>query len=206
MVAVFAPLEEIKRLLKAAKGNVVIANINSNHQAVIGGDDHAVRMATDLFLQAGYNAVPLPVTQAFHTSLVSSLSQPLRQTLARMQVTPPRVPTVANVDGRFYPTGPDAVSRMLDMLERHVASPVEFVEGLHTLYRAGARVFVEVGPKKALQGFADDVLGDQSDVLPLFTNHPKTGDFVSFNHALCGLYASGLGCPRHNRDCIGFQD
>ena len=46
------------------------------------------------------------------------------------------------------------------MLGRQVASPVQFVKGLHTLYDAGARVFVEVGPKKALQGFVEDVLGD----------------------------------------------
>src|SRR5437868_14559440 len=32
MAAVFAPLEEIERLLKTVKGYVVIANINSDHQ------------------------------------------------------------------------------------------------------------------------------------------------------------------------------
>ena len=67
---------------------------------------------------------------------------------------------------------------MLDLLAQQVASPVQFVKGLHTLYDAGARVFVEVGPKKALQGFAEDVLGSHSDVVSLFTNHPKVGDIV----------------------------
>ena len=70
---------------------------------------------------------------------------------------------------------------------------MQFVKGLQTLYEAGARVFVEVGPKKALHGFVEDVLGDRSDVLALFTNHPKFGDIASFNQALCGLYAAGLG-------------
>jgi hypothetical protein len=49
------------------------------------------------------------------------------------------------------------------------------------------------GPKKALQGFADDVLGGDADVLSLFTNHPKFGDIAAFNQALWGLYAAGLG-------------
>jgi acyl transferase domain-containing protein len=70
---------------------------------------------------------------------------------------------------------------------------VQFVKGLRTLYDAGARMFVEVGPKKALQGFAEDVLGGHNDVVSLFTNHPKVGDIVAFNQALCGLYAAGLG-------------
>src|SRR5271167_2920835 len=82
---------------------------------------------------------------------------------------------------------------MLDILTQQVASPVQFIKGLHTLYAAGARLFVEVGPKKALQGFAEDVLGGRSDVVSLFTNHPKVGDIVAFNQALCGLYAAGLG-------------
>lgn len=196
MAAILAPLEDVKRVLKAARGYVVVANINSNHQAVIGGASGAVQKAMDLFLQAGYDAVPLPVTHAFHTALVNSLCQPLRRTLQRIRLTPPRVPTVASVDGQFYPTGPDASPRMIDILERHVASPVEFVKALHTLYAAGARVFVEAGPKKALQGFTDDVLGQRPDVVSLFVNHPKLGDFVSFNHALCGLYAAGLGSSK----------
>ena len=196
MAAILAPLEHVKRVLRSARGYVVIANLNSNHQAVIGGASGAVQRAIDLFLQAGYDAVPLPVTHAFHTALVNSLRQPLRATLQRIRLSPPRVPTVASVDGLFYPAGSDASLRMIDILERHVASPVEFVKSLHTLYAAGARVFVEVGPKKALQGFTDDVLGQRPDVVSLFVNHPKLGDFVSFNHALCGLYAAGLGSTK----------
>ena len=82
---------------------------------------------------------------------------------------------------------------MLDILAQQVAAPVQFIKGLRTLYQAGARMFVEVGPKKALQGFAEDVLGEGGDIISLFTNHPKTGDLASFNQALCGLYAAGLG-------------
>ncbi len=54
-------------------------------------------------------------------------------------------------------------------------------------------MFVEVGPKKALHGFVEDVLGEHDDVLALFTNHPKNGDVPSFNAALCGLWAAGVG-------------
>ena len=56
------------------------------------------------------------------------------------------------------------------MLAQQVAAPVQFVKGLRTLYNAGARVFVEVGPKKALQGFAEDVLGSD----PMFSHYSPT--------------------------------
>jgi acyl transferase domain-containing protein len=193
MAAVFAPLEEIERILKTIKGNVVIANVNSNHQAVIGGASKAVEQAMEAFQKAGYDVAPLTVSHAFHTSIVAGASAPLRRVLERLHLESPRLPIVANTNGEFYPTGPDVVPQMLDILTQQVASPVQFVKGLRTLYDAGARMFVEVGPKKALQGFAEDVLGGYSDVVPLFTNHPKIGDLAAFNQALCGLYAAGLG-------------
>ncbi len=193
MAAVFAPITEIERLLKTVDGYVVIANINSEHQSVIGGTTPAVTQAIEMFQQAGFEVAPLPVSHAFHTSIVAPASEPLRRTLERLHLQSPRVPIVANVDGEFYPTGPGVVPKMLDMLAQQVAAPVQFIKGLHTLYEAGARIFVEVGPKKALQGFADDVFAGQPDVVSLFTNHPKFGDIPSFNQALCGLYAAGLG-------------
>src|SRR5271157_2287133 len=196
MVAVFAPREEIERILKTIDGYVVIANINSDHQAVIGGATKAVEQAMEAFQKAGYEFAQLPVSHAFHTSIVAQASAPLRQMLARLRLQPPQLPIVANINGEFYPTGPDVVPQMLDILAQQVASPVQFVKGLHTLYDAGVRVFVEVGPKKALQGFADDVLGNRDDVVSLFTNHPKFGDILAFNQALCALYAAGLGRGR----------
>ena len=193
MAAVFAPLEEVERILKTIKGYVVIANVNSNHQAVVGGASKAVEQAVEAFQKAGYDVSAIPVSHAFHTTIVAGASKPLRQVLEHLHLQSPRVPIVANTNGEFYPTGPDVVPQMLDILTQQVASPVQFVKGLHTLYDAGARMFVEVGPKKALQGFAEDVLGGHSDVVSLFTNHPKVGDLVAFNQALCGLYAAGLG-------------
>ena len=193
MAAVFAPIGEIERILKTIDGYVVIANINSDRQAVIGGASKAVEQASEIFLKAGYNAVPLSVSHAFHTSIVAQASEPLRRVLERLHLESPHVPTVANVNGEFYPTGPGVVPQMLDILARQVAAPVQFVKGLATLYDAGARIFVEVGPKKALQGFVEDVLGGRGDVVSMFTNHPKVGDIVAFNQALCGLYAAGLG-------------
>ena len=193
MAAVFAPLTEVERILKSVKGYVVIANVNSTGQSVIGGASKTVEEVTQIFLQSGYNVVELPVSHAFHTAIVAPASAPLRQMLQRLHLQSPQIPIVANVNGEFYPTGPNVVPQMLDLLSQQVASPVQFVKGLTTLYDAGARVFVEVGPKKALQGFAEDVLGNRGDVVSLFTNHPKVGDIAAFNQALCGIYAAGLG-------------
>ena len=114
--------------------------------------------------------------------------------MRRLEVRGPRAADRGQRDRRVLPGAAPTPRTMLEILGRQIAAPVQFVKGLHTLYEAGARVFVEVGPKKALHGFVEDVLGSQhDDVLALFTNHPKLGDIASFNQALCGLYAAGLG-------------
>ncbi|MBP1685847.1 MAG: beta-ketoacyl synthase, partial [Deltaproteobacteria bacterium] len=205
MAAVFAPLTEIERILRTIDGYVVIANVNSNRQSVIGGATTAVQHAIKAFAAAGYEVVQLQVSHAFHTSIVAPASEPLRCTLARLRLGSPAIPIVANVHGEFYPTGPGVVPAMLDILAQQVASPVQFVKGLHTLYDAGARLFVEVGPKKALQGFAEDVFANREDVASLFTNHPKLGDIVAFNQALCGLYAAGLGLGERARRAVTVE-
>ena len=196
MAAVFAPLADVQRILASVDGYVVIANINSSQQAVIGGESAAIDDAIDKFGAEDMQVVPLPVSHAFHTRIVAPASEPMKEVLSRMQVREPQLPIISNVTGKFYPTGEGAAQNIIDMLGKQIASPVQFVNGLNELYDAGVRVFVEVGPKKALKGFVDDVLGGRDDVVSLFVNHPKTGATTSFNQALCGLYAAGHGVGR----------
>ncbi len=86
MAAVFAPIAEIERILKTIDGYVVIANVNSEHQAVIGGATVAIEKAMQIFQKAGYEVAALPVSHAFHTSIVAPASEPLRRVLARLHV------------------------------------------------------------------------------------------------------------------------
>ena len=136
MAAVFAPLEEIERTLAEVDGYVVIANINSRTQAVIGGATAAVEAAVARLSAAGHQAILLPVSHAFHTEIVAPAAEPLKAMLRRLHLESPAIPLVANVDGDFYPMGPNVVDRMIDLLGRQIASPVQFVKGLlHPLRR-----------------------------------------------------------------------
>ncbi|HSG08858.1 MAG TPA: type I polyketide synthase, partial [Longimicrobiales bacterium] len=193
MAAVFGPVDEVAAVVGAVDGYVVVANVNSTKECVIGGATDAVTSAMAALQAAGYRAAQLPVSHAFHTEIVAPAATPLRKVLGEMDLRAPRIPVVANVDASFYPTGPDAAAQMVDILGRQIGSPVQFVKGLEALYDAGARVFIEMGPKRALYAMADDVVGGRDGVTVLYTNHPRTGDLVSVNRALCGLWALGLG-------------
>jgi acyl transferase domain-containing protein/NAD(P)-dependent dehydrogenase (short-subunit alcohol dehydrogenase family)/acyl carrier protein len=196
MAAVFGPIDEIGQVLSRIDGYVVIANINSNKEAVIGGTTEAVEKAMAAVREAGCVARALPVSHAFHTNIVAPASEALTKILGRMSIRPPSIPIISNVTGDFYPMGSGVEPEMIQLLGKQVASPVQFVKGLNTLYQAGARIFVELGPKRVLYGFVEDVLGEREGVVPLFTNHPRIGEAESVNLALCGLYAAGLGIGR----------
>ena len=190
MAAIMAPLAEVHKTLETIDGYVVVANINGYSQSVIGGNSEAVRKAIEIFSAKGYQAIQLPVSHAFHTRIVAPAAGPLRSVLDRLRISPPTLPLIANVTGELYP---QTIEGIKDILAQQIASPVQWVKGLETLYAEGVRTFVEVGPKKALKGLVDDVLGSKPDVVSLHTNHPKPGGLQTLNQALCGLYAAGWG-------------
>ena len=119
------------------------------------------------------------------------VTRPSPSSVISRRYRPPAIPTISNVTGDFYSADAQEARALL---VAHIRSPVLFVRGLQNLHDASARLFIEVGPKKALQGFAEDVLGHDPSVVTIFTNHPKFGDIPSFNAALCACWAAGVGC------------
>jgi acyl transferase domain-containing protein/acyl carrier protein/NAD(P)-dependent dehydrogenase (short-subunit alcohol dehydrogenase family) len=205
MAAAFGPIEKIQEVLNTVDEYVVIANINSSKEAVIGGTTTGVKMAMDAISEAGYTARALQVSHAFHTRIVAPAGESLAQILSKMDLRPPEIPIITNVKGEFYPMGPGVVPEMIKLLGKQVSSPVQFIKGLNTLYDAGARAFVEIGPKRILYGFVEDVLGGKEGVISLFTNHPRIGEAASLNLALCGLYAAGLGIGATEKEIPAAQ-
>ena len=189
MAAVSAPLKEVERILGSIDEYVVLANINSPLQSVIAGSTKGVDLAIQAFMAANFQAVKIPVSHAFHTKIVAPASQPLRKVIERMDLQAPKVPVAANVTGDWYPSGREEI---LDLLAEQVASPVQFIKGARKLYENGARIFVEVGPKRVLNALTSDIFKDNAEVTLLATNHPRKGALPSFNEALCALFAAGL--------------
>ncbi|HLE97332.1 MAG TPA: acyltransferase domain-containing protein, partial [Candidatus Thermoplasmatota archaeon] len=192
MAGVAAPPDVVDEILRGVDGYVVSANKNSPKQTVIAGATAAVVKAMEACGARGLDVMPLPVSAAFHSAIVAPASEPLRRVLARLGVAPPRVPVIANVNVEPYPTDRDAI---LDLLSMQVAAPVEWQRTMHRLHADGVRVFVEVGPKRALTGFVEANLGDRPDVEAVLTNHPKKGGVASWAEAMARLAALGVWEP-----------
>ena len=191
MASVTAPYAAVEAVLEATDGYVIAANKNSPKMTVIAGETEPVKVAMAAFEAQGFSCVPLATSHAFHSRIVAPANEPLRRFLEGLEIRWPSVPITANVDGMFYPTeGEDSKAAILEKLAPQMASSVEWTKQIETMYSDGGRVFVEVGPKRALTMFAMQILEDKPHV-PIMTNHPKQGGIASFMTAIGALALAG---------------
>ncbi|MFN7142924.1 MAG: acyltransferase domain-containing protein, partial [Myxococcota bacterium] len=191
MAGIATSVEVVEQVLAEIPGYVVAANKNCPTQTVIAGESEAVEAASEAFKSRGITVYPLPVSHAFHSRIVAPASEPLKRVLAQLDLQEPRRRITTNVDSRYYPTGPGAREKIIDILAKQVASPVEWTSQIERMYADGARIFVECGPKRALAGFVVSILKHRPH-RALYTNQPKRGGVLSFLDALAALMALGF--------------
>ena len=191
MAGIAASTDAVEAVLAEVDGYVIAANKNCPTQTVIAGASDAVDEAAERFRARGKTVYPLPVSHAFHSNIVAPASDPLRGVLGKLGLKEPRRPITTNVTGEYYPTGPEAVPAIIDLLSQQISGPVEWVAQMERMYADGARAFVECGPKRALTGFAVAILKRRPH-RALYTNHPKRGGVASFRDGLAGLLAIGF--------------
>ncbi len=134
----------------AASGEVVEAvNFNDPKQTVIAGTKAGVDQGcAELKSMGAKRALPLSVSAPFHSSLMRPAAEALRVRLADVQLLPPRIPVLNNIDVAA-PAEPDAIR---DALYRQAFGPVRWVELVQALRARGIGHVVECGPGKVLAG------------------------------------------------------
>jgi len=156
MAAVNAVREEVEKFLNGTE--VILANHNAPLQSVISGNREALAQVLEQLSKAGIHSQPLPVSGAFHSPLIRASQMPLREAIDKVAFSSQKIPIFSNIDGHPYPQDSDAIR---DRISKHLLSPVEFVTQIEAMHAAGARYFVEVGPKSILTGLITQILNDR---------------------------------------------
>jgi len=187
MASVTAPFDVIMKVLDETDGYVIAANKNSPKMTVIAGETAPMRAVMRIFENRGISCLQLATSHAFHSRIVAPANEPLRRFLDGLEINLPSIPITSNYDGGWYPeeapSGSDGKSAVLEKLAPQMSSAVEWSKQIETMYEGGARLFVEVGPKRALALFAEQIL-EEEDKVVCNTNHPKVGGVASFLAAL----------------------
>lgn len=72
----------------------------------------------------------LPVSGAFHTSLMDSAVEPFTEALKKIKIEDPIIPVHSNIDGKMY----FKASQILNKLPKQIVKPVRWEQLLHIIY------------------------------------------------------------------------
>jgi [acyl-carrier-protein] S-malonyltransferase len=126
-----------------------VANFNAPDQTTVSGRAEAVARAVDLARERGAKrVVPLPVSAAFHSSLMAPVAEAMRPAVAETAFTSGRVPLVGNVDARFLVEPPALRHELIE----HICGSVRWVDVVAALSAAGVTTYYEIGPGTVLAG------------------------------------------------------
>ena len=126
---------------------VELANINSNDQMVISGEKIAVAQAMDLCIARGAKkAIPLPVSGAFHSSLMKHAAHGLEQAITSMDFKDPKMPIVGNYTGTPLNTADEVKQELTDGL----CNCVQWKKSICCMVDSGVSTFVEFGSARVL--------------------------------------------------------
>jgi polyketide-type polyunsaturated fatty acid synthase PfaA len=194
MLAVKAPEQQVIAAIKNIAG-VLIANVNSNKQVVLGGSTSAIKSAEDQLKAKGFSVVPLPVSAAFHTEFVKHAQVPFSNFVDQQNFNSPKIPVYSNTTGTAYP---ENLNDLKSILKNQILNPVLFKNQIENIYKAGGRVFVEFGPKGILTNLVSNILeGKEHYAIAVNASAKKDSDLL-FRQAIVQMQV--LGLPLSNID------
>ena len=128
-----------------------ICNINAIGNITIGGTVEAVKKSGEIALEQGATKViELSVAGAFHTPLMQSAANGLKEALSKVFFQNSSVPLVSNVTGLAISDSKKFDQELVDQ----VTNPVLWVNSVQTMQNNGVDTLIEFGPGKILSGLA----------------------------------------------------
>ena len=122
-----------------------IANINSDSQIVISGSEESIDMASESLNTIGAKVIPLSVSGAFHSKLMSEAKNKLTDIINISRFNEVSSPIVSNFNAR-----PNrSIEEIKHALIEQIDNPVQWSKSIKSLGEL-SNEFVEIGPKKVL--------------------------------------------------------
>jgi [acyl-carrier-protein] S-malonyltransferase len=128
---------------------VVAANYNCPGQLVISGSMKGVEIASEKLKEAGAKRVlPLKVGGAFHSPLMESAKEELKQAIEAAVFNEPICPIYQNFTAKSHSQPAEIKQNLIDQL----TGSVKWTQCVENMIADGATKFVELGPGSALIG------------------------------------------------------
>ena len=150
------PIGKVVELLSpvVGRGYFALANYNTPEQLVVSGAKVEVEDAMAIVKAAGARAIPLAVSGAWHSPLMTGATADFTSLLATLNFKAPKTTILLNVSG--LPETDPALIR--DYLGRQLTSSVQWTQIIDHIRTSGVDVWVEVGPKNVLKGLVRKII------------------------------------------------
>nr|AID65222.1 putative aspartate racemase [Cystobacter fuscus] len=185
MATVFSDEATVRQALAPFAATVALAAINAPSSVVLSGreaDVASVRAALDA---RGIRSRPLVVSHAFHSPLMQPMLEDFSREASSLQARPAVIPLFSTLTGQWLREAPDAAH-----WRRQIVEPVRFHAALQSLYDAGARVFLELGPAPILSALGPQCVKD-AEARWLHSLSPQEDEWRSLLTSLGTLYRRG---------------
>ncbi|WP_309664629.1 SDR family NAD(P)-dependent oxidoreductase [Tabrizicola sp.] len=171
-------------------GDLDIASVNAPELTVVSGPDAGLLALADRLRADGIETNRIAIDIAAHSRMLEPILARFRAHLATMRLSPPQIPIISNRSGQILT---DAEATSPDYWVAHLRGTVRFADSMATLRQNPDRVYVEVGPGRALATLAqaNGAMGGQP--VPASLRHPDdtVTDDRHFIATLGRLWACG---------------
>jgi len=133
-----------------AKGIIQIANLNSEKQVILSGDETLLKEAAEKLKNLGCKKIiPLNVSGPWHSEFMNPAAEEMNSFLKTIHFHSPQIPVYSNVTADIYPDNKDETA---DLLVKQIISPVNWLKEIETMKNNGIDTMIELSPNKVLQG------------------------------------------------------
>ena len=182
------PLSEARLL--PYLGDLDVASVNAPELTVVSGSDAGLAALAARLMADEIETSRIAIDIAAHSRMLEPILTRFRDHLAGMKLMPPRIAIISNRSGQLLT---DAEATSPDYWVAHLRGTVRFADGMRTLMQTPDRVYVEVGPGRALATLAqaNGAMGGQP--VPASLRHPDdaVSDDRHFLATLGRLWACG---------------
>ncbi len=144
--------EKVNQLCAEASEGELLAAVNFNcpGQIVVSGTISACERAEKLVEKYGaMKAVRLEVAGAFHTDMMASAAESLRNALGNCKISDPSgIKILANISADYYKSG----EKIAEGLIKQLTCPILWQKCMERFIAEGVEKFYEIGPGRVLTG------------------------------------------------------
>ena len=158
MAVVIGSLETTRAILEELPG-LDIAAFNSPRAFTVSGRKELIEQLPSVARRFKARIRKLDLEYPFHSELMGPVERPLLRSLADLRHRPTRETVfVSTVTGAPL----DGTALDADYWWRNVREPVRFSDAVATSVKAGARIFVEIGPNATLLSHVNDTIDERT--------------------------------------------